>query len=124
MKKSRIYKVVLALCAIAFILDWPTTVSAVSGKQITKGAETVSGLFRSCTKAAKETEEVNGSGVRNAVKGARMLQEYEKSNSQYDNYQSTPRMKCSNCAGRGVELWDDGSQYTCSVCMGHGYIQY
>lgn len=138
--KSRIYKLLLVLMAIAMVIDWPVQADAVNGRAIGKAvgkAAEHSGFFSRCSRQTeqsvnKATQQVEKSvAPRAGVAAGKAIQNANASarnnNGQTYNQQSQPAKqyqmaRCSNCAGRGVELWDDMSQNTCPVCNGRGRV--
>lgn len=146
--KSRIYKSLLAIMAVVMVIDWPVGAEAVNGSAVRKVSNKVvqevekTSFFRSCVnKLTGKTEEVVNKTTQRAgqiemapnkgavgAAAARSLRSAARNNSNqtYDQ-QSQPTKqyqmaRCSNCAGRGVELWDDMSQNICPVCNGCGHV--
>lgn len=119
--KSRIYKSLLVLMAIAMVIDWPVHADAINGKVVGKAIQTAehSGFFSKCSHQTeqsvnKATQQVE----RNVAPRAGVVagKAVQKANASNNRKQSGV---CGRCNGSG-QIYYNGESYYCPNCKGSG----
>lgn len=138
--KSRFFKMFYILLGIAAVVDWPVKIEAQGGAKVVKSLGKVvreskegRGLFKSCSSSEKVEEGFNNSSrgagqmnVNPAAVGAGMnavRNTNSNTNSNSYDYSNPPQeVACPNCGGEGWIPGNDGYNYPCQTCGGHGTI--
>lgn len=123
--KSRIYKSLFVLMAIAMVIDWPVNADAGSGKAVREAAEAFakeakhSSFFSRCTNQTEQrvnqaTQKAENMSPRTSVVVGKTLQ---KANASARNRNQSG--VCGRCSGSG-QIYYNGEAYYCPNCNGSG----
>lgn len=121
--KSRIYKSLFVLMAIAMVIDWPVQADAVNGRAIGKAvgkAAEHSGFFSRCSHQTeqsvnKATQQVEKSVAPRAGVAAGKAVQNANASARNRNQSGI----CGRCNGSG-QIYYNGEAYYCPNCNGSG----